>query len=56
MSETARRNWRMVEKAGFLLALAVALLLTTAIVAITIRSADRYGLSVWAAPGAIGSP
>ena len=47
MSEAARRNWRIVEKAGFLVALAVALLLTTAIVAITIRSAGRYGLSMW---------
>lgn len=47
MSEAARRNWRIVEKAGFVVALAIALLLTAAIVAINIRSADRYGLAVW---------
>ena len=51
MSDSARRNWRIAEKAGLLVALAVALLLTTAIVAITIRSADRHGVSVWQLQG-----
>ena len=46
MSEAARRNWRIVKKAGFLVAIMIALLLTASIVAITIRSVDRYGLSV----------
>ena len=51
MSEAAQRNWRIAEKAGLLVALAVALLLTAAIVAITLRSADRHGVSVWQPQG-----
>jgi hypothetical protein len=44
MSYASRRN---AEKAGFLVALAIALILMTVLVAITIRNATRYGVTVW---------
>jgi hypothetical protein len=44
MSDASRRN---VEKAGFLVALAIAVILMTALVTVTVRNAHRYGLTVW---------
>jgi hypothetical protein len=44
MSDASRRN---VEKAGFLVALAIAVILMTVLVTITIRNATRYGVTVW---------
>jgi hypothetical protein len=44
MSDASRRN---AEKAGFLVAFTIAVILMTALVTITIRNANRYGLTVW---------
>jgi len=44
MSDASRRN---VEKAGFLVALAIAVILMTVLVTITIRNATQYGVTVW---------
>jgi hypothetical protein len=44
MSDASRRN---AEKAGFLVALMIAVILMTALIAITIRNANRYGVTVW---------
>ena len=44
MSDASRRN---VEKAGFLVALAIVVILMTVLVTITIRNATRYGGTVW---------
>jgi hypothetical protein len=48
MSYASRRN---VEKAGFFVAFAIAVILMTALVTITIRNANRYGLTVWQMEG-----
>jgi hypothetical protein len=53
MSYASRRN---VEKAGFLVALAIAVILMTALVATTIRNANRYGVTVWQMEGLWGPP
>jgi hypothetical protein len=53
MSYASRRN---VEKAGFLLAFAIAVILVTALVTITIRNANRYGVTVWRMEGLLVRP
>ena len=53
MSDASRRN---VEKAGFLVALAIALILMTALVTITLRNAHRYGLTVGQIEGLLVPP
>jgi hypothetical protein len=47
-SDRAPATWtRCVEKAGFLVAFAIAVILMTALVTITIRNANRYRVTVW---------
>jgi hypothetical protein len=48
MSDASRRN---VEKAGFLAALATAVILMTVLVTITVHNATRYGVTVWRMEG-----